>query len=171
MILKSTNMITNTLGEQIHDGEEVLRPCRLDDVGKVASLLKTYSEQNKLLPRDESDIYRCFREFIVIELYDSIVGCVALQVFTRELGEVRSFAVDPQYTGRGYGGRLLGKLENQAILIGLKKLMALTYVENYFHNYGYKTVDKASLPEKVWGVCINCHNFLNCGEIAVLKHL
>jgi amino-acid N-acetyltransferase len=46
--------------------------------------------------------------------------------------------------------------------------MALTYVPEFFHKLGFRTVPKDMLPEKVWGVCVKCYKYNNCDEIAVL---
>ena len=55
--------------------------------------------------------------------------------------------------------------------LGLARVMALTYVPEFFHRLGFVTVPKHSLPEKVWGICVKCYKFHNCDEIAVLKQL
>ena len=149
----------------------VVREATLDDVGGIYRLLRHYSEQGVLLPRAESDIYHSIREFLVIEQESEIIACAALQIFTRQLGEVRSLAIAPNYAGQGLGSKMVNAIEQDAIKLGLTKLMALTYEVRFFNRAGYNVVDMAVLPEKVWGACINCHKFRNCDEIAVLKQL
>lgn len=100
-----------------------------------------------------------------------IVACAALLIYTSELGEVRSLAVDPEYKHLGLGNRMVSQLEADADKLGLSKLMALTYVVGFFEKLQFDVVDMSALPEKVWGACINCHKFQNCDEIAVLKFL
>ncbi len=56
----------------------------------------------------------------------------------------------------------------EAKSIGLKRLMALTYVPVFFHKLGFRTVPKNTLPEKVWSVCIKWYKFNHCDETAVL---
>ena len=143
----------------------------MDDVKAIYRLLKQYSDNGVLLPRPESDIYQSIREFIVVESCDAIVACCALQIFTRQLGEVRSLAVSPQFAGQGIGKRLVQQVEKDALNLGLSKLMALTYEVQFFNLNGYEVVEMNVLPEKVWGACINCHKFRNCDEIAVLKQI
>lgn len=152
-------------------GSGSARPASLDDVRQIYKLLKQYSDRGVLLPRPESDIYQSLREFLVIELDGKIVACAALQIFTHQLGEVRSLAVAPEFAGIGLGSVLVGQIESEAVRIGLTRLMALTYEVRFFDRLGYEVVDMKVLPEKVWGACINCHKFRNCDEIAVLKHL
>lgn len=146
-------------------------PAQLDDVKGIYTLLRNYSDTDVLLPRSESDIYNSLRDFYVVRQGYRVVACAALLIYTRELGEVRSLAVDPEFMKLGLGFRLVRRLEEDARSIGLSKLMALTYVVSFFQKLGFHVVDMSALPEKVWGACINCHKFQNCDEIAVLKFI
>lgn len=148
-----------------------VRPAQLDDVAGIHNLLRQYSAIDILLPRSESDIYNSLRDFYVATGNGRVVACAALLIYTRELGEVRSLAVDPEYMKMGLGLRLVQRLESDARKIGLTKLMALTYVVDFFEKLGFNVVEMSELPEKVWGACINCHKFQNCDEIAVLKYI
>jgi amino-acid N-acetyltransferase len=148
-----------------------IQTATLDDVAGIHKLLKHFSDRGILLPRPESDIYHSLREFQVVKLGEKIIACCALQIFTRNLGEVRSLAVAPEYSGFGLGKRLVFSTEQEALRIGLGKLMALTYEVQFFNRLGFDVVEMNVLPEKVWGACINCHKFRNCDEIAVLKIL
>lgn len=148
-----------------------VRPATVDDVVAIDLLLQTQIEKGKLLPRTLPELYERVRDFFVLEFEGEIVGCTALQLFTAELGEVRSLAVSTRHEGRGFGRALVERLVAESRAIGLRKLMALTYVPIFFHRLGFETVDRDTLPEKVWGVCVYCPNYHNCQEIAVLKWL
>ena len=149
----------------------VVRPAMVEDVVAIDHLLQTQIEKGKLLPRTLPELYERVRDFFVVESGGEVVGCGALQLFTSELGEVRSLAVSNEHEGRGFGRALVARLIEESRAIGLKKLMALTYVPLFFHRLGFETVDRDTLPEKVWGVCVYCPNYHNCNEIAVLKWL
>ena len=148
-----------------------IRRAQLADIAGIHALLKPFSDGEVLLPRSESDLYNSVREFLVIENHGEVIACSALQIFTRQLGEVRSLAVAPRYGGLGLGRQLVCRIERDAVEMGLSRLMALTYETGFFHKLGFRTVEMNELPEKVWGVCINCPKFRNCDEIAVLKNL
>ena len=152
-----------------------IRRAQLADVAGIHGLLKHFSDRGVLLPRSESDLYNNVREFLVIknrgENHGEVIACGALQIFTRQLGEVRSLAVSTQYGKLGLGHQLVRRIEQDALELGLSRLMALTYAVGFFHKLGFKTVEMKELPEKVWGACINCYKFRNCDEIAVLKTL
>lgn len=144
----------------------------LDDVPQIYTLLRDYSTQEVLLPRTEGDIYRSLRDFSVIRnAQKQVLACGSLMIFTAELGEIRSLAVSPESKSMGLGRVIVQQIESQAGSLGLKRLMALTYVEEFFRKLGYHVVDMSELPEKVWGACINCPKFTNCDEIAMVKYL
>ncbi len=148
-----------------------VRTAAAKDAEAIYSLLLNYSDQELLLPRTIGEIYRAIPEFFVAEVDEQVIGCGALEVFTEELGEVRSLAVDPRFQGYQAGRALLDAIEDYAVQLGLRKMMALTYVDGFFHKYGYKTVEMTQLPEKVFRVCVKCPKFNRCDEIAVLKTL
>jgi amino-acid N-acetyltransferase len=155
----------------LDNGKFPIRAARLEDVPGIYSLLKHYSDRGVLLPRPQSDIYTSLRDFYVVDDGGKIIACAALLIYTRELGEVRSLAVDPAYKKSGLGNRIVNRIESDAGGLGLVKLMALTYVVEFFEKLNYRVVEMSELPEKVWGACINCHKFQNCDEIAVLKFI
>ncbi len=148
-----------------------IRPAAIGDVPYVHHLLEIYSAQGNLLPRTMNELYRHLRDFFVIEADGKVAACGALEIFTDDLGEVRSLVVDDAFKGRGLGKALVERLAAEARAIGLKRLMALTYVPEFFHKLGFKTVPKETLPEKVWSVCVKCYKFNRCDEIAVLLEL
>lgn len=152
-------------------GTAVVRPAAIGDVPTIHHLLEIYAAKGNLLPRTLSEIYRHLRDFFVIDIEGKVVACAALEIFTDDLGEVRSLVVDEAHERHGLGRRLVEQVANEARAIGLKRLMALTYVPPFFHKLGFKTVAMDTLPEKVWGVCVKCYKYNNCDETAVLLEL
>ncbi len=147
------------------------RAATIGDVPYIHELLEIYSSRGNLLPRTMSELYRHLRDFFVIEQSGGVVACGALEIFTEDLGEVRSLVVRPEHEGRGLGRLLVERIIAEAQAIGLRRLMALTYVPSFFHKLGFQTVAKDTLPEKVWGVCVKCYKYNQCDEIAVLREL
>jgi len=148
--------------------QPLVRPAAIGDVPVIHHLLEIYAAQGNLLPRTLSEMYRHLRDFFVIEADGKVAACGALEIFTDDLGEVRSLVVDDAWKGKGLGRMLVERLIEEARAIGLKRLMALTYVPEFFHKLGFKTVPKETLPEKVWSVCVKCYKYNSCDEIAVL---
>ena len=149
----------------------MVRPAAIGDVPEIHHLLEIYASQGNLLPRTMGELYRHLRDFFVIEMDGRVAACGALEIFTEALGEVRSLVVVDDYKGQGLGRLLVERIIDEARAIGLKRLMALTYVPAFFHKLGFQTVSKDTLPEKVWSVCVKCYKFNNCDEIAVVLEL
>jgi amino-acid N-acetyltransferase len=141
------------------------------DVPAIGALMERYAALGNVLPRTADDIQRNLNEFYVVEQQSRVVGCGALEIFTPELAEIRSLMIAEDHAGRGLGGRLVEYLVAEARDRGHKRLMALTYVPQFFHKFGFETVSKHVLPEKVWGICVACYKLNDCDETAVLKHL
>ena len=148
-----------------------IRMASPSDVSGIYRLIQRYVELGRLLPRSIDDIDKQLSSFLVSEEGSNLSGCVSLEIFTNELGEVRSLAVDPTYSRLGHGRMLVDSVETKARILGLDRLIALTYVPEFFEKLGFKITDMKTLPEKVFGVCVVCPNFYNCDEIAMVKHL
>ena len=149
----------------------VIRAAAIGDVPTIFHLLEIYASKGNLLPRTFSELYRHLRDFFVIEIDGNVVACGALEIFTEDLGEVRSLVVDETHEGCGLGRMLVNRITDEARTIGLNRLMALTYVPTFFHKLGFQTVAMDTLPEKVWGVCVKCYKYNQCDETAVLREL
>lgn len=148
-----------------------IRPAAIADVPEIHHLLETYASKGNLLPRTMGELYRHLRDFFVIEIDGSVAAVGALQIFTEDLGEVRSLVVAERFEGRGLGRLMVQRIVAEARRIGLRRVMALTYVPVFFHKLGFRTVQKETLPEKVWGVCVKCYKYNKCDEVAVLLEL
>jgi len=148
-----------------------IRAATIADVPTLHDLLETYAAKGNLLPRSMNEIYRHLRDFFVIELNGKIAAIGALEIFTEDLGEVRSLVVADEYERRGLGRLMVQRIVAEARQIGLRRLMALTYAPEFFHKLGFQTVGIDTLPEKVWGVCVKCYKYNNCDETAVVLEL
>ena len=73
--------------------------------------------------------------------------------------------------GRGIGRALVDACQAEAVELGITRLFVLTYVPDFFKQFGFDPVDKAILPHKVWRDCINCVKFPDCDEESLLKAL
>ena len=141
------------------------------DATGIHDLLQNYAKLGRLLPRSTEEIVERLSSFLVSEQNSTLSGCVSLEVFTHELGEVRSLAVNPDFARLGHGRSLVEHLEVEARRLGLQRLIALTYVPDFFDKLGFKITAMDTLPEKVFGVCVTCPKFNRCDEIAMIKNL
>ena len=135
-------------------------------------LIKYYSDRFEMLPKTMDELYHQMRGFrLLVDDFDQLLGCAHLDVFTPVLAEVKSLAVQPHALGKGLGRVLVEDCEREARELGIKKIFALTYKDEFFKHLGYDVVTMDSLPEKVYKECVKCHYYNNCNEIAVLKNL
>jgi amino-acid N-acetyltransferase len=142
-----------------------------NDIASIQKLLNHYSSMGDLLPRTRTDIIKNLEHFRVIRRGDDVIACGALEHFTDELAEVRSLMVASDIKRGGLGRKIIEQLIHTAKERGVSRVMALTYVPDFFHKLGFVTVNKDIFPEKIWGICVNCYKFENCDEIAVLLKL
>lgn len=166
-----TNPVIHFSQQLLEPDSITIRSAHLDDVGDIQHLIHHYSSMGQLLPRSKSDIEANIQRFKVVCLGDEIIACGALEFFTPELAEIRSFMIKPSLPRQGIGRKLMEEFISDARALNVKRLMALTYVPGFFHKLGFHTVNKEIFPEKVWGICVNCYKFKNCDEIAVLLEL
>ncbi len=149
----------------------MVRKATLKDAKDIFYLVSLYSKRGLLLPLSLSDIYESIRDFCVVEFNGKVVGCGALKIFSEELAELRSVAVDEPFRGRGLGKEIVDFCIEEAKSMGIKKVFVLTTTSDFFKKCGFIEVDKRSLPQKVWRDCIKCPKFPECNEIAMIKVL
>lgn len=145
----------------------MIRPARIPDARIIHQLLLTYAKEGQLLGRSLAAIYDSIRDFYVYEEDGKILGIGALAICWEDLAEVRSLAVVPGQHGKGIGRKIVEKCLEEAKELGLQRVFALTYQPEFFQKLGFTEIDKAQLPQKVWGDCINCVKFPDCDEFAL----
>jgi len=124
-----------------------------------------------MIPRSLNELYETVRDFVVCEGHGNICGVCALHIMWEDLAEIRSLAVEKHYQKRGVGKKLVQQCLKEARALGIKKVFALTYCPEFFKKIGFVDIDKASLPQKIWGDCLRCPRFPECNEHAVIKYL
>jgi amino-acid N-acetyltransferase len=148
-----------------------LRKARMADARSIQDLVTIFADRDEMLHRSMGEIHENIRDYSIVEEGDRIVGCVALHVNLDQLAEIKSLAVVEECQGKGYGKRLVLACLDEGRDIGLGTVFALTYRPGFFEKLGFRVVDKATLPHKVWTECIRCPKFPDCGEIAVVRDL
>jgi len=149
----------------------MIRHARIPDARIIHQLLLTYAKEGQLLGRSLAAIYDSIRDFYVVEEDGKILGVGALAICWEDLAEVRSLAVIPGQHGKGVGRKIVEKCLQEAKDLGLQRVFALTYQPEFFKKMGFEEIDKAQLPQKVWGDCINCVKFPDCDEFALAINL
>lgn len=147
------------------------RKANMQDVETIHGLINSYAEKNLMLARSRNMIYEGLRDFTVAEDQGKFYGAGALHILWEDLAEVRALAITPDTVKTGIGRGLVENLIKEAKDLGITKVFTLTYQPGFFEKCGFKVIDKDKLPQKVWKECINCPQFPNCNETALLIEL
>lgn len=147
------------------------RQAKLSDVEEIMRLINFYADKGLMLPRTRSTLYEGIREFVVAVGDNKIIGTGSLHIIWDDLAEIRTLAVDQNHCGQGVGRKLVELLIQEAIQLHCPKVFTLTYQVEFFKHLGFITVDKDTMPQKVWKDCINCVKFPNCDENALIMNL
>jgi amino-acid N-acetyltransferase len=124
-----------------------------------------------MIPRSINELYENIRDISVCEDKEAICGTSALHILWEDLAEVRSLAVKKEYQRKGIGRKLVKKSLAEAKALGIRRVFVLTYQSDFFRNLGFVDIDKADLPQKIWGDCIRCPKFPECDEHALIFDL
>jgi len=147
----------------------MIRKARMADVKGIHGLIAEYAKKGDMLPRSLTDIYENLRDYFVFLGDDGeLVGSAAIHIMWEDLAEVRSLAVREGKMRRGVGTQLVESCISEAIMLGIARVFALTYKPEFFEKLGFRVVDKAELPQKIWADCLKCSKFPDCDEVALV---
>jgi N-acetylglutamate synthase-like GNAT family acetyltransferase len=114
-----------------------IRRAERDDVGNIHRCLQPFVKQGKVLARAIPELTNMVHQYFVAELNGKIVGCVALEIYSKKLCEIRSLAVSTEAQGLGVGKQLvqacLGRAREEQIL----EVMAITSSDEFFLSCGF----------------------------------
>ena len=110
-----------------------VRPAVPGDMPAIRTLIRGFPSHlmQKDVPRIPS--------FFVAECGDRLVGCCALQIYSKRLAEIRSLAVDPGFQNRGVATKLLQLCEQRARERNIKQLLAVSSNATFFEHRGFRT--------------------------------
>lgn len=111
--------------------EIVVRPARSGEMPSIRALIAAYPDE--LLQADLPRI----PSFFVAERGGEIVGCCALQIYSKRLAEVRSLAVRPDCRGLGIAGRLVDACRIRGRERRVRQLFAVTSEPRFFESRGF----------------------------------
>jgi len=114
-----------------------VRPATPEDIPASAELIRLYVEQGKLLPRTLEEFDELLPTMFVAELDGRVVGCAALEIYSRKLAEIRSLAVAPDAQGLGVGKQLVQACVNLAREKNVLEVMAITSSDAFFMACGF----------------------------------
>ncbi len=146
----------------------MLRGAHINDVDQMNKLVNYFAQKDLMLARSLSELYENIRDYYVYVENGSVVGCAALHIFWKDLAEIKSVAVEENYQKKGIGKQLIQKCLEEGKVLGISRLLVLTYIPEFFERIGFKRVDKELLPHKIWSECVKCYKFPDCGEVPLM---
>jgi len=149
----------------------MIEKANVQDAGDIYGIIRKSAAKGVVLPRPLSEIYEHVREFFVFRKKNKILGILALHIVWEDIAEIRSLMVDKNYRKKGIGKQLVKRALQEAGMLNLPKVFALTREEKFFLCLGFKRISKGKLPQKVWADCINCPLFPDCDEVPVIYYL
>ena len=92
-------------------------------------------------------------------------------VLWKDVAEIRSLAIHPDYQHLGLGSKLVDYMKEEAGIMGIKQLFTFTLTEEFFRSQGFRRQDREQLPSKVWGECSRCPKYYKCDEVGMMLEL
>ena len=122
------------------------------DVEDILELVNSCATSNLVLPRGPKYLYEDIRDFVVIEAQTEmgvpeIVACGSLHVLWRDTAEIRSLVTHPEFRGRGLRSNIVRYLIEYAKQIGIKEIIALRSIEEFFTQLGFKPKRRAPVQD------------------------
>lgn len=131
-------MATNPQPLSTHNGITI-RHANADDIPAVEALIAPFVESGDLLDRTYTELKTLLPSlFIAVRDDDgAVVGCAALEIYSRKLAEIRSLAVAHDVQGRGVGKRLVQACLDLAHEREVFEVMTITASEAFFKACGF----------------------------------
>ncbi len=149
----------------------VVRRATVDDVAAIHALQAEFVANRILLARSIEQITATIDRYVIAEAGGAVVASGMLKQYSAELAEVCALAVAPAYQQHGLGRRIVHALIDDARALGIRRVIALTLQDGFFHRLGFTTTALGRLPEKVAADCQACPKRHACDEIAVVREL
>jgi amino-acid N-acetyltransferase len=148
----------------------LIRQATVDDVPEMQRLIAHFASEGLMLPRTEKSLYETLHCFVVAEKDGDIAGTAGLHLLWKDLAEIRSLAVQPDFHGQGVGRKIVNALVEKAERLRVPQVLSLTYQTKFFDKLGFQTVEKETLPHKIWADCVHCRKFHHCDEVAMVYY-
>jgi amino-acid N-acetyltransferase len=152
-----------------------VRKAKLPDAVNIFELVNSLSGDGTLLRRNYAEICENVRDFAVAESPVSgesggvFLGCGALHLYGPHLAEVRSIVVKPEAKAQGAGGKLLRALLEEAEEQKVTSVCLFTRIPDFFFHFGFRVVDRTTLPDKIYKDCQTCPRLYACDEVAMVR--
>ncbi len=116
----------------------IIRSAAEADIPAIAALIKPFVEEGSLLERTYDEFEELLPNFFVaVDQNGVLLGCAALEIYSRKLAEIRSLAVSPEAQGQGVGRRLVDACVERSRERNVLEVMAITASDAFFQSCGF----------------------------------
>ena len=115
----------------------IVRPATREDIPALEAFISDFVRAGDLLPRTYEELDDLIDTFFVATLDGELVGCAALEIYSKKLAEVRSLAVSPRVQGMGVGKRLVAACVELAQRENIFEIMAISAADEFFRACGF----------------------------------
>jgi N-acetylglutamate synthase-like GNAT family acetyltransferase len=115
----------------------LIRRASVGDIERISEFITPFVQAGKLLPRTFDELEDLVTNLYLAEIDGAIVGCAALEIYSRKLAEVRSLAVSESVRGLGIGRQLVEACVQRAREENILEVMAITSAEDFFKACGF----------------------------------
>ena len=129
--------------------EPLIRRATTRDVDAIRALVDQYAGR-VLLEKATLTLYEDVQEFWVAEVDGTVVGCGALHILWRDLGEIRTVAVDQTSKRHGIGGRIVERLIQHGRELGIERIFVLTFETSFFARHGFVEIEGTPVTPEVY---------------------
>lgn len=116
-----------------------VREAKKEDDLSIYKLVNTAAKSHRILPRSQKELEEVIDSFFVYETDGKIIGCCALEIYNKKIGEIRSLVVDDRYRKQGVGRLLLKACVDKAKKAKLREVLSITDKVNFFKQCGFDT--------------------------------
>jgi len=149
-----------------------LKKAKLSDISAMQSLVEQEIKEGIILKRSDDEVSTNIRSYILAFKENELIGYGALHIHSPALSEIRSIVVAPNVRGLGVGKKIVAYCKEEAKELGVKEILVLTYIAEFFKKLDFVEINKDKIPEhKIWLDCVKCIHFPVCNEISLIYKL
>jgi N-acetylglutamate synthase-like GNAT family acetyltransferase len=115
----------------------IIRKAVAADLESLNAFITPFVQSGKLLPRTTDELQSLLPSCFIAEKDGEIVGCAALEIYSKKLAELRSLAVANEAQRRGIGRSLVQACVQFAREQSILEVMAITSTEEFFQRCGF----------------------------------
>ena len=146
-----------------------LQKATIHDIPAMQALVEDAIKSGIILYRSDDEVATNIRSYTLAFKEQKLIGYVALHIHSPTLAEIRSLIVDEKARGLGVGKQLVEFCKDEAKALGVKEILVLTYIADFFKKLGFLEIAKDEIPDhKIWADCIKCIHFPICNEISLI---